>query len=53
MPDPRVDPLTESDLPMCPECFAILDDDGSCPDADDHSTDLLTIWAERQDTSDG
>lgn len=48
MPERPTEPLFDSDMPMCPECFAILDDDGTCPDADDHGTDLLSLWAERQ-----
>ena len=53
MADRPTEPLSISDMPTCPECFAILDDDGTCPDAADHGADLLTVWAERQDTADG
>lgn len=35
------------EMPTCDECGAILNDDGTCPDADDHGEDLLALWMER------
>ena len=39
------------DLPMCPVCFAILDDDGTCPESADHDPDLLGLWSERNESA--
>lgn len=36
-----------ADMPMCGECGAILNDDGTCPDAADHGASLLDLWSER------
>ena len=36
------------DMPMCETCGAILDDDGACPDIEDHGAALLALWIERQ-----
>ena len=43
---------TDGDEEMCPVCFDILEDDGTCPHADDHGTDLLAIWQERNEQED-
>jgi len=30
------EPMATDDLPMCPICFALLDDDGTCPEPENH-----------------